>query len=92
MVQNRPWSIWWDFRWEGGNIKYVVVQTDHPQYQHVDYIYRFPIDEICEKDGTVDGWVDGWFRPFVEDIYAGRESLHDTMKYAGHMKEAQNGN
>jgi hypothetical protein len=91
MGNNRPWEIWWDFRWHEGAIQWVVVQTDHPKYKHVDFIYRFPIDELQGPDGAIDEWVDGWFNPFVSDIYAGRESLHEVMKYAGHSTEIHDG-
>lgn len=51
MTQNRPWSIWWNFRREGDNLKWVVIQTDHPQYDHVDYMMRFPIEDCKCEDG-----------------------------------------
>jgi hypothetical protein len=80
MTQNRPWSVWWDFQWEGDNLDNIVVQTNHPKYAHVDYIYQFPIAECTDKFGYVDAWVENWFKKFETDVTSGRLSLHDIMK------------
>lgn len=86
MAQNRPWGIWWDFRWEGSDIKWVVIQTDHPQYQHIDYIYRFPIEECKNEHGYIDEWEETWFNKFSLDIKEGRVNIHEIMKNEGHEK------
>lgn len=86
ITQNRPWSIWWDFRWEGDHITHIVVQSDHPDYQHVDYIYRFPIAECEDEFGYVDGWVENWFTKFESDITSGRHSIHKIMRGLGYEK------
>lgn len=86
MKQNRPWSIWWDFRWENNILKWVVVQTDHPQYKHFDYIMKFAIEEcLCDK-GFIDSWVEMWYTRFIDDIYSGRKSLHEIMKQSGNKR------
>jgi hypothetical protein len=79
-MMNRPWSIWWDFRWEGDHIVSIVVQTDHPKYTHVDYIYCFPIKECEDEFGYVDTWVENWFTKFRDDVMGGRQSLHKIIK------------
>lgn len=86
MTQNRPWRVWWDFRWEDNEIKWVVVQTDHPQYQHVDYVYRFPIEECRDERGYIDSWEKNWFTKFENDITSGRHSIHKIMKAMGYEK------
>jgi hypothetical protein len=91
MSNNQPWNIWWDFRWLDNEIRWVVVQTDHPKYKHVDHIYKFLVDELQSPEGTIDEWVDQWFNPFVSDVKSGRKSLHKIMKSANHSKEIVNG-
>lgn len=86
MTQNRPWSVWWDFRWKDDDLKWIVVQTDHPQYRHVDYIYRFNIEDCEDKNGHVDTWIETWFTKFEDDVTSGRHSIHKIMKAMGHEK------
>jgi hypothetical protein len=83
---NRPWHVWWDFRWEDNDIKWVVVQTNHPDYKHVDYIYRFTIDECADEEGYIDSWIETWFNKFSLDIKEGRVSIHEIMKKEGYEK------
>lgn len=52
--KTQPWSVWWDFRSENCHLKWVVVQTDHPDYKDVDYIYRFPLESCTDETGTID--------------------------------------
>lgn len=87
MGNNQPWNIWWNFRRVDDKILWVVVQTDHPKYTHIDYIYRFPIDDLRSTNGAIDEWVDSWFNPFQSDIKSGRKSLHKIMKSASYSKE-----
>ena len=87
MTRNRPWSVWWDFRNEGDRVTHVVVQTNHPQYTHVDYIYRFPIAECANEFGHVDGWVQDWFAKFESDITSGRISIHKVMRKLGYKED-----
>lgn len=88
LMQNRPWTVWWDFTWEIDETgpSHVIVQTDHPDYQHVHYIYRFPLNEIEDVDGHIDGWIERWFNPFRDDIISGRHSIHKLMKALGYTK------
>jgi hypothetical protein len=86
-MRNRPWNIWRDFRWEQNDLKWIVVQTDHPDYQHIDYIYRFAIEECTDSTGSVEYWVDTWFRQFNDDIASGRHSIHKLMKALGYEKQ-----
>jgi hypothetical protein len=82
----QPWSIWWDFRSDDGYVRWIVVQTDHPDYERIDYIYCLPI-ELCEDSkGQVDDWVKEWFRPFRDDLLNARKSIHTLMKQLGHTK------
>lgn len=83
---NRPWHVWWDFRWQNNDIKWVVIQTDHPYYKHVDYIYRFAIDECEDEKGCIDNWVETWFDKFSLDIIEGRVNIHEIMKSEGYEK------
>lgn len=82
MTQNRPWSIWWDFRDE-----YVVVQLDHPDYENVDYIHRVLFDDIA-VDGFIDHWASTWFYNFKEDLETGHVSLHKLMSELGYTKKS----
>jgi hypothetical protein len=77
---NRPWDIWWDFRWEKQNLKCVIIQTDHPKYKHKDYIRIFDIEDCLDENGYIDLWVQNWFNKFRDGILAGRVSLHEIMK------------
>lgn len=79
MSTMQTWSIWWDFLWEEKELKYVIVETNHPRYRHLPYIFKFPISE-CLQDDTIDNWERTWFRPFVDDIMSGRKSIHKIMK------------
>ena len=87
MTQNRPWSIWWDFRWEDDNLRWVVIQTDHPQYKHVDYMMKFVAEDCYCTEGYIDNWVKTWYNQFEDDIYTGRKSLHEIMKQNGYEKK-----
>lgn len=76
----RPWSIWWDFRHDRDDM-YVVVQTSHPDYQHVDVIYE------CEADSEGEFYTFyEQFDDLVKQIYSGNISLHKWMKGLGHKK------
>lgn len=86
MGRNRPWHIWWDFRWEDHKLKWVVVQTDHPRYDHVDYIYRFPIESCVDKNGRIDSWEKSWFLKFRDDLKSGRQNISEVMKSVGCTK------
>lgn len=88
MASDTTWNIWWDFRHEGDHITHVVIQTDHPQYRHVDYIHCLPIEECEDENGYVDTWVEKWFEPFRQDVVSGRVSLHTTMRLLGHTKNS----
>jgi len=79
-MYNRPFCIWWDFR-----VDDVVVQTDHPQYSHVDYIFKMPFDSI-QVNGTIDHWDETYFKNFSLDIMSGRVSIHKIMREQGHVK------
>lgn len=68
MSWTRPWSVWWDFRWEDDKIKYIVVQTDHPKYAHLDYIHCFDIKDCEDAKGYIDTWVETWYSDFVKEI------------------------
>ena len=83
---NRPWGVWWDFRWDGADLKWIVVQTDHPQYKHVDYVYRFDIKDCADEKGQIDKWIETWFDKFSLDITEGRVSIHEIMKKKGYEK------
>ena len=74
----RPWSIWWDFIWEGDHNTHVTIETDHPKYKRE--IMRFPIKDCQNNLGTIDDWERNWFIPFVDDIKSGRKSIHTIMK------------
>ena len=87
MQSNRPWRVWWDFRWEGDHITHVVVQTDHPQYTHVDYIYRFDIRDCEDSQGHVDTWVETWYNKFESDVISGRHSIHKIMRAMGYREQ-----
>jgi hypothetical protein len=87
----RPWGVWWDFRWNesvhDNRIKWVVIQTDHPDYLHVDYIHCLPV-ELCEdKSGHIDTWISNWFEPFREELESGKVSIHVLMKKLGYEKK-----
>lgn len=75
MAYNRPWGIWWDF--DNDHIK---IQTNHPAYSHIDYIYKFPIKDFEDSHGFIDDKFDKWFNAFVDDVMSGRKSLHKIMK------------
>lgn len=94
MTQNRPWSVWWDFTWEIDETgpSHIIIQSDHPDYQHIHYIYRFPITECEDSAGHVDSWVEDWFNPFRDNLTSGRESIHTLMKTLGHKKETSGRN
>lgn len=54
MKQNRPWSIWWDFRHydtpNNANYKMtVILQTNHPDYDHIDFFKEYELEEIQNK-------------------------------------------
>lgn len=59
-----------------------IVQSDHPSYRHVDYMYEFEPDQ----DGEFYYFYD-WFDKFRSDLYSGRISLHEEMKKLGHSKK-----
>ena len=80
MAYNRPWGVWWDSVWEGDHITHIVVQTDHPSYSKLDYIYKFPIKDCEDEFGYVDTWVEKCFRPFESDVISGRISIHKLIK------------
>ncbi len=88
-MKNRPWSIWWDFTWEIDETgpSHIIVQTDHPDYQHVHYIYKFTMSECEDSAGHVDSWVENWFDRFRDDVTSGRHSIHKIMKSLGHRKK-----
>jgi len=86
MIMNRPWTVWWEFRWEDNDIKSIVIQTNNPQYNHIDYIYCFPIEECVDEDGYVDDWIENWFEKFSLDITEGRVNIHEIMKTEGYEK------
>ena len=77
---SQPWDIWWDFQWEGTDLKWIVIQTNHPSYRDLDYLHRLPVSECANKDGHIDDWVDGWFQEFRDDLLSGRMSLHEYVK------------
>ncbi len=81
-MQNRPWGIWWDFSWELDETgpSHIIVQTDHPKYQNVDYIYRFAIQDCEDDSGYIDSWEENWFKPFRADVLSGRISINSIMK------------
>jgi hypothetical protein len=85
-MKNRPWDVWWDFRWAGEELKWIVIQSDHPNYNHVDYIHRLPISECEDRGGQIDDWVETWFTPFRHDLITGRVSIHALMKELGYEK------
>jgi hypothetical protein len=89
MTQNRPWSVWWDFSWEIDETgpSHIIVQTDHPQYLHTPYIYKFPISECEDDNGHVDKWVETWYHKFEKDVTSGVVSIHTLMKSLGFSKE-----
>jgi hypothetical protein len=90
-MKNRPWSVWWDFSWEIDETgpSHIIVQTDHPSYQHVHCIYRFPISECEDENGYIDHWVETWFHNFESDVLSGRRSIHQIMKELGYDKKDQ---
>jgi hypothetical protein len=90
-MQNRPWGVWWDFTWEIDDTgpSHIIVQTDHPDYQHVHYIYRFPIAECEDENGHIDHWEETWYHQFESDVLSGRHSIHKIMSGLGYKK---NGN
>lgn len=89
MTQNRPWSVWWDFTWEIDETgpSHVIIQSDHPDYAQVHYIYKFTVAECEDATGHVDHWIETWFNPFRDDVVSGRQSIHKLMKALGHKKE-----
>lgn len=89
-MKNRPWTIWWNFRWnkDHSDLEWVDVLTDHPDYTNIDYIYRFKIEDCLEGE-YIDKWETEWFYPFRDDYISGRESIHTLMKELGHKKDAR---
>jgi hypothetical protein len=88
-MKNRPWNVWWDTRWESDVMRWIVVQTDHPDYQHVDYIYKFDISECVDGHGYIDAWVESWFNKFRDDVTSGRHSIHKIMRSLGYSKNSR---
>jgi hypothetical protein len=87
MTYNRPWSIWWNFTLESSHI---IIQTDHPDYQDLHYIYKFTVAECEDGRGYIDNWVKTWFNKFRDDVMSGRKNIHTIMKDAGHEKLRDN--
>ena len=85
MARCTVWDIWWDFRNEN-NQEWIVVQTNHPDYQHVDYITRYSVEDCTDENGHIDDWIENTFHVFRENIIQGRSSLHTIMKEFGHAK------
>jgi hypothetical protein len=84
---SRTWDIWWDFEWEAGVLKGILVETSHPDYQHVPYLYRLPLCECQDSSGHVDEWETVWFEALRSDLLSGRTSIHTLMKSLGHQKQ-----
>lgn len=72
------WNIWWDFRDD-----WIVIQTDHRDYNHVDVILRV----ACPKPEEFDQFED-WFEATRKDIMSGRVSFHKWMKEKGHARKS----
>lgn len=87
MGHKDDWTIWWDTRWQNYEITDIVVQTDHPNYQHVDYMFRFPLNECTDENGNIDKWIEEWFDPFVNSVKTGQHSLHKVMLGLGYRKK-----
>lgn len=76
------WTVWWDFVWTDKEITHYVIQTDHPQYEHVDHIHKFKLSTFETHDDFED-----WFAGFKSNIKSGRVSIHTLMKSLGYKKK-----
>lgn len=75
---NRPWSMWWDFQWEGEEMTGVIIQSDHPKYGG-DHM-TIPLKEVQDKNGQIDSWVSGPFQKLQDDLQSGRISMSKWHK------------
>lgn len=71
------WDIWWDFRDD-----WVVVQTDHRDYNHIDVICKFALS------GPDMDEFEEWFHTTRKDLMSGRVSFHKWMKEMGHARKS----
>ena len=82
----RPWSIWWSFKWDDHDIRWITIRTDHPDYSYADYIYIIPI-ELCEDEsGHIDKWIETWFNNFRDDYISNKKSFQELMTGLGFKK------
>ena len=72
------WDIWWDFRGDC-----IVIQTNHPNYMHIDVI----LEVTCMIKEEFDEFED-WFNATHSDIKSGRISIHKWMKELGHARKS----
>lgn len=85
-LANGHWSVWWDFTHDNPDGMHVIVQSNHPDYDHVYAVYDFPVDSIA-KNGYIDSWIEEWFNPFQADVESGRIVWHDLMRELGHSPQ-----
>lgn len=83
VMRNKPWEIYWSFFHQNNDgPTHIDVKTNHPDYDHVDFIYRFSISDC----GDIEDWVANWYNQFRDEVISGRNPIHLLMKSLGHKK------